>query len=497
MVASFIALAIVLAIVCNNNVAQAQVPTVCLGTLGPATECCPLQANRIMRCGGPGVGDRVNVVDMGAIINVGHFQQWMTRFDRVCLCQGNFAGFGCDLCKYGWQGPNCDIPHRVVRRNVLSLSAEEQQTFIRYLHAMKNQTEQRWRPLPLDHSGPDSQTVISAYDFMPWFHYTAALPRTTDDGWLFEGGYAHEGSAFPTWHRSFLLQFEREMQTVNNDPNFALPFWDWTDEDTRDEVWQIFGGNGTEPADYAPGITPEEVGFGGFMAPGTPFANWEPVGSDGLPSLEPRMRRCVFCAKSAPQFPSLGAVMNVIDATVYDKYPWNSTVDCGGLPDSANCTVSDGTHSMRNLLEGFARGPPNSQARSEPSLPSAPRDVHNRVHVAMGGLLSNVRRSANDPLFFLHHCMVDLIFERWLRAHPEALVQGFIPVSGAPNGHNRDDCLGQFFPCITNAQLFKLSDEFGYVFDFKDALNDSPPRVAVVSTTLLVLTAIASWVFST
>ena len=39
--------------------------------------------------------------------------------------------------------------------------------------------------------------------------------------------YAHEATGFPTWHRLFLLWFEREMQILLRDDNFTIDYWDW------------------------------------------------------------------------------------------------------------------------------------------------------------------------------------------------------------------------------------------------------------------------------
>ena len=39
--------------------------------------------------------------------------------------------------------------------------------------------------------------------------------------------YAHRSTGFPTWHRLYLLWFEREIQHVYED--FELFYWDWTD----------------------------------------------------------------------------------------------------------------------------------------------------------------------------------------------------------------------------------------------------------------------------
>jgi tyrosinase len=48
---------------------------------------------------------------------------------------------------------------------------------------------------------------------------------------------------------------------------------------------------------------------------------------------------------------------------------------------------------------------------------------HGAVHVQIGGLMGSVPTAANDPIFWLHHCNIDRIWDRWLnqgggRANP-------------------------------------------------------------------------------
>ena len=53
-----------------------------------------------------------------------------------------------------------------------------------------------------------------------------------------ENDYAHEATGFPTWHRLFLLWFEREMQIFLQDENFTLHYWDWRDSNQRRSLFQ-------------------------------------------------------------------------------------------------------------------------------------------------------------------------------------------------------------------------------------------------------------------
>ena len=44
--------------------------------------------------------------------------------------------------------------------------------------------------------------------------------------------------------------------------------------------------------------------------------------------------------------------------------------------------------------------------------------------------------SPNDPVFFMHHCMVDKMWHEWQLRFPN---QGYLPVSGGPFGQNLNE----------------------------------------------------------
>src|SRR5262249_55048436 len=42
------------------------------------------------------------------------------------------------------------------------------------------------------------------------------------------------------WHRGYLAWFEQTCRTLSNDPNFALPYWDWT---AQPSIPSVFANN--------------------------------------------------------------------------------------------------------------------------------------------------------------------------------------------------------------------------------------------------------------
>jgi hypothetical protein len=224
---------------------------------------------------------------------------------------------------------------------------------------------------------------------------------------------AHRGPAFLPWHREYLRRFELALQSV--DPQVTLPYWDWSvDNSPTSSLWDpsFLGGNG-RPSD-------------GVVTTG-PFAhsagNWTLI-YDG-PALRRRF------AVSTPTLPTPGDISNALSESLYDVAPWTTASPSG----------------FRNRLEGWINGP----------------QLHNRVHVWVGGSMGPMS-SPNDPVFFLHHCFVDKLWADWQAMHPGA---GFLPVSGAAQGHNLGDAMQPWLGQGATVTIASVLDHhaLGYAYD--------------------------------
>ena len=178
---------------------------------------------------------------------------------------------------------------------------------------------------------------------------------------LFNAGI-HQSVIFLPWHREFLRRLERDLQAI--DPSVNLPYWDWTvDRTTGASLWgnDFMGGNGSPP---------------GGPVPSGPFAfsggRW-PLTVRDSPAEPVELTR----ALGLSQLPTANQVRSVLGAVPYSLFTRQIEIQ-----------------------------------------------VHNTVHVAVGGAAATAS-SPNDPVFFLLHCNVDRLWAQWRRQHPDqAAFQG-------------------------------------------------------------------------
>ncbi|MFD9000403.1 tyrosinase family protein [Streptomyces sp. NPDC059582] len=187
---------------------------------------------------------------------------------------------------------------------------------------------------------------------------------------------AHMAPSFLPWHRRFLLELERALRRV--DSSVTVPYWDWTrDRSTTSAPWtkDLLGGNGR--------LSDRQVTTGPFAYAA---GNW--TIREGVTDGE-YLARDLGRARAPLTLPTRGDVEWAMSDPVYDVSPWDSTV----------------TKGFRNKLEGWGTGSGDASWRN-----------HNRVHRWVGGAMLG-GASVNDPVFWLHHAFVDLLWSRWQARH--------------------------------------------------------------------------------
>ncbi|MFE2580242.1 tyrosinase family protein [Streptomyces sp. NPDC059378] len=189
---------------------------------------------------------------------------------------------------------------------------------------------------------------------------------------------AHMAPSFLPWHRRFLLELEQALHRV--DSSVTVPYWDWTrDRGTTSTPWtaDLLGGNGRR--------SDHQVTTGPFAYAA---GNW--TIRAGVTDGE-YLTRDLGRARAPISLPTRNDVDRALSDPVYDVSPWDSTT----------------TKGFRNRLEGWGPGSGSASWRN-----------HNRVHRWVGGAMLG-GASVNDPVFWLHHAFVDLLWSRWQDRHRE------------------------------------------------------------------------------
>jgi tyrosinase len=284
-----------------------------------------------------------------------------------------------------------------LRKNVLSLSPPEKRNFVEALLALKKR---------------------GRYDeYVHWHHHImipTVLPYEPRDANYRNG--AHRGPAFLPWHRQFLLEIEADLRSVN--PNVSIPYWDWTQDAKLPDpktapIWSedFMGGNGLKTDEWRVQTGRFAHRRGQWPVPSYP--------ENDLPG--PGLKRAF--GEILPTLPSEDDLKLAMAESFYDTPNYNQTPFTVGF---------------RNRLEGWIT------ARGDSRVKTSGSQLHNRVHLWVGGNMTPMT-SPNDPVFFLHHCFIDKVWADWQmlqQSQNAPAAPHYSPERDGPAGHNLDDILG-------------------------------------------------------
>lgn len=267
-------------------------------------------------------------------------------------------------------------------------------------------------------------------------------------GWgnaTYWGGYCNHGNVlFPAWHRAYLLNLENALRSVEGCADVTLPYWDETSETTlkngipsvltcprytfadKEEIPNplysyrlqnnIVDHRSTIPdANYSKPRGYETVRYPLSGLVGTDEDRKKTQEHNEKYLKDPALALCELnknvkaWLNPKPEHPN-----PAIRYDVAKKY-----IDCLAAP---NYTVFSNTTS--------------SAAWADNNPPVVPLESpHNSMHLAVGGFdvpkappnFSPIRgangdmgeneTASFDPIFYLHHCFVDLVFWRWQQIH--------------------------------------------------------------------------------
>ena len=505
--------------------ARAQFPIACLNDNDLREQkCCPVVTvgNSVgAECGGPGRGackriesshchvetpdDPAHVLAyLKNPVSEPSRYPWPNRvFKQICECEGNWAGYDCTECKFGYvktADKSVCVKRKtpLVRRNYMTLDDDERDYVKQTIADMNDRSKSPSRygvliseenfskssHLQSNLTAEDFKFGISAYEFLTWIHYYTAKDSGVPSG-NYKGhdygprvDFAHNGPSLLTWHRYFMLLFESELQRVSGNDSFAAPYWDWMDRQNRDHLFthsDIFDGNETSLVgvfrDFR--VICCEAGFA------------IPLTEPNIMRRSPKRGPGSLC--NASQFDvgiplvrrDYGHQYNIVKWLPSARDAWDLLVNITHYDVVSFNLFEHSPSSLRAGLEGSVPLPGKHYCSvGGLSNESFAEEMHNAVHIYAGGVFTNVAMSPSDPIFYLHHSMVDRMFERFMIKLQTLGTLSYIPESGVDPGHNANDCIVPSFPLYRNREFLQRSTDFGYVYDTLPLLDTEPERPA-------------------
>lgn len=242
-----------------------------------AKECCPLWEGDGSACGassGRGFCRDVEVSDQPdgpqfPFAGLDDREKWpLVFYNRTCQCAGNFMGFNCADCKFGYFGVNCNEKRESLRRNIFHLSRAERIRLVSYLNLAKQTVSRDYVVATgtyreMENGSNPMFADVSVYDVFVWMHYYVsrnALLGGPRNVWT-DVDFAHWAPAFLPWHRVYLLHWEHEIRKLTGDTSFTIPYWDWRDAQGCDVCTDELMGD-RSPQDPS------------LLSPGSVFSSW-------------------------------------------------------------------------------------------------------------------------------------------------------------------------------------------------------------------------------
>jgi len=271
-----------------------------------------------------------------------------------------------------------ELSGAVVRKSAHDLTSTEVDRIVKaWLRMMESEdgvpgSSQYFR-LALIHGGSQArQTYLSETDDRPGF-------------------CIHNRECFPNWHRVYMLDFEQTLRCADidlgGDGNIGLPYWDWTTK---------------------------------------------PEGKTMLPMLAQKLMAQTVGSQGQGLFPDdflpLTRAGHQVKAIEPDGTPFYKTmVWTNDLDRELEWNLSHRGYDVAGSQRKYLLM--HQHRRSSLALDARP---HGSTHVALGSLgrrkpgtemIGSIPTASYHPIFWLHHCNVDRVYESFLAIHGHARMQ--------------------------------------------------------------------------
>jgi tyrosinase len=302
-----------------------------------------------------------------------------------------------------------------------------------------------------------------------------ALPPNHPHNW-FRNAFVHMMDCphgnwwFYVWHRGYVGYFEQTIRKLSGDPEFAMPYWDWT---TQPEIPASMFDGVLTPTDgaYAPYTGNLNI-FTSFIKPAlTQFWNSLSSAQRGQQSLRgyntiDDLWNDVTGYNAAQQAGISGNMAYAITCGARYLSRSNPKLDAKTTADVAPGIIRAGLSPVDFYNPQISSSFTSSKTTSHVLQPNDTTQFsvlegfpHNKVHNCIGGVAAidpgpygNMTNflSPVDPIFFLHHSNMDRLWDVWTR---KQIARG-LPY--LPQG-------ADFAPFMSEAFLFYVDGDGRYV----------------------------------
>jgi tyrosinase len=229
---------------------------------------------------------------------------------------------------------------------------------------------------PLDRYADGVRAMRTAGTYHKYvFWHRQVMERHDHSDPTMQRGPAHRGPAFLPWHREFIWRFEQDMKAALGDPDYGLPYWNWAQDKTdgllpTSRVWDYIGANNGS------------ISLGG--------SSWNRMSATLAGSSYTPVDLSAAAGREFDGFSgAFGHIANIQDRSSVDSFIAGTSIAYDS-PD-------------------WNRTSPGFRSTNE-------RVYHDHVHVLVGGDTGDMTDpdiAVNDPIFFLHHAMIDRLWARW------------------------------------------------------------------------------------
>ncbi|KAG4286455.1 hypothetical protein FPRO06_07715 [Fusarium proliferatum] len=343
----------------------------------------------------------------------------------------------------------------VTRKNIRTMPANERDDLVRAFAGIQK----------LDPTNPNSFFMIAGYHGEPFRGAGWGNPQ-----WW--GGYCNHGNVlFPTWHRAYLHRLEKALQSIV--PGVAMAYWDETEEESLKYGIPEYFLTPTYTCQNKEVIDPNPLYSYKFQSNITdhlspiPDANYSKAAGyqtvrypfSGLVGTEKDRAKTkvhndtlndLGIAKTNQMLN--GNIVTWLNEVTFDNdegttIKANVRYKYGACLNAPNYTVFSNTTSAQQWND--------DRAGTDGYVPIVPLESpHNSIHLAVGGFqlekidadfnqytgangdMGENDTAAFDPIFFFHHCFVDLVFYEWQRKNNA--LQSIDIIQGYPGTNSVD-----------------------------------------------------------